>query len=125
MTVVWIVKAVKKWCEEHGDLDCYDEASKRFGRWIHSASYGSCFELSERVEKYLGSRGDPILLLKFFCGAIETELEYDEQTYRLLKDALRYLAETSEETIIRSHAKALIELITVAESLKSGIMCSG
>jgi hypothetical protein len=125
MTVVWIVKAVKKWCEEHEDLDWYDEASRRFGRWIHSASYGSCSELSERVEKYLGSRGDPIVLLKFFCGAIETELEYDEQTYGLLKDALRHLAETSEETIIRSHAKALIELITVAESLKSGIMCSG
>jgi hypothetical protein len=43
----------------------------------------------------------------------------------LLKDALRYLAETSEETIIRSHAKALVELITVAESLRSGIVCSG
>jgi len=27
---------------------------------------------------------DLVLLLKFFCGAIEAELEYDEQTYRPL-----------------------------------------
>jgi len=129
MTVVWTVKAVEEWCEEHGGLSSYKEAREKFGRWIHSASYESCSELRRRVEEYLESKktepGD-LLALRMFCGAaIDTELEYNERIYNLLKEALRHIAETGDDIIIRSHAKVLIELITVAEKLKSGIVCFG
>lgn len=126
VTVTWTVKAVEEWCEERG-FDSYSEASKRFGRWIHGVSYESCFELMEEVEKYLESRAEleGLLALKIFCGATETEIGYNERIYNLLKEALMHVAEKSEKELIRSHAKALIELIMTAENLKSDIICSG
>lgn len=131
MTVLWTVKVVNEWCEKYRgkDFSCYSEAYGKFGCWIHSASYGSCFELREMVERYLESKGVDIRLVSaatsLFCGAMEIEVEYDEHVYGLLRDALSHVVETGEEAIIRSHAEALIELITTAERLKSGIMCSG
>lgn len=133
MTVIWTVKVAEEWYENcmsrNSNNDCFHETHKKFGYWIYSASYSSCFWLRNKVEKYLESKGVEISLvtkaLGMFCGAMEIEVEYNEQVYEVLREALRNIAETSEDTIIRSHAKALIELITTAEKLKSAIVCSG
>jgi len=132
MTVTWTVKVVNEWYEKYRNknpgYDYYHEAHKKFGRWIHSASYGSCSWLREEVEKYLESKGVEISLITsaviMFCGAMEAEVKYNEQVYEVLKEALRHISETGED-IIRDHAKVLIELITTAERLKSSIVCSG
>ena len=130
MTVSWMVKVVNDWWRERGgDAESFSEASRVFGRWIHSMSYGSCFMLREEVEKYLESRGASagltVRALGLFCGAMDVELEYDEQVYELLKEALEHVARTNESEVLRSHARALMELVATAERLKSSILCSG
>ena len=55
---MWLVKAVDEMCGD-GALS-YEEANERFGLWMYGVSYGSCFELRERVVEYLSARG-PIL----------------------------------------------------------------
>jgi len=134
VTVTWTVKVVDKWFEicrdKNPGYDCYDEAHKRFGRWVHSASYGSCFWLGDKVEKYLESKGADVSLIMdavemFRSIAMKIEVEYNEQVYEALKEALKHIAETDEDDLMKAHAKALIELIETAERLKSAIVCSG
>jgi hypothetical protein len=133
MTVLWTVKAVEEWCNKcckNGDyMGCYEEALERFGCWIYSVSYASCFELRSAVERYLEEKGVGLLttlkVLRFFSAPTDTEVEYDVEVYRLLKEALKHVAETSKEKIIETHAKTLINLITTAEKLKSKITCTG
>ena len=133
MTVIWFIKIVDEWvneCAKNKVFDkCFNEADRKFGLWIYSASYASCFELRERVENYLKEKGvslsDLWKVSHLFCGPLETEIEYEKRLYELLKEALNHVAETSEEKIISIHAKNLIELIKIAEQLKSEINCSG
>ena len=131
MTVSWRVKVVSDWWEKHGcDFNSFDEAHRRFGRWVHSMSYENCLKLRGEVERYLEARSISAGLisnaLRMFCGAMDVEVGYDEQVYGLLKEALEHLAKTSEEEdAVRSHARALMELIATAERLKSNIICSG
>lgn len=132
MTVTWSVEAVEEWCKKHKEKDfvnSYEEANKRFGKWMHSASYSSCFELRERVEEYLEAKGinsSKIFdVISFFCGVLKAKVEYDEYVYKLLKEALNNIAKESKEEIIKLHAISLIELIKTAENLKSNIICSG
>jgi hypothetical protein len=130
VTVSWRVKVVSGWWEERGcDFNSFDEAHVRFGRWIHSMGYENCLKLREEVERYLEARSISARLisdaLRLFCGAIDVEVEYDEQVYRLLKEALEHATKTGEEDAVRSHARSLMELIETAERLKSNIICSG
>ncbi len=132
MTVVWTVKVANEWfdeCVEKGFDDCFEETFRRFGPWIHSVSYASCFELRDRVEEYLEMRGvsttEYLKVIGFFCIALEEEISYDKHLYELLREALKNVAETSKEEIIKLHAESLIKLIMTAEKLKSGITCTG
>jgi hypothetical protein len=104
-------------------------APRRFGRWIHSMSYENCLKLRGEVERYLENRsisaGLILNAIRMFCGAMDVEVGYDEQVYGLLKEALEHAAKTSEEEAVRSHVRALMEIIATAERLKSNIMCSG
>lgn len=133
MVVTWEVKVAGEWFEkcldENPNLNCFDETRKRFGYWSHNASYSSCFALWEEVIEYLESKKVKLSIIAeasaMFCGILENEVEYDEQVYEALKEALRNIAEKNEDEIIRAHAKALIELINTAEKLKSSIICSG
>ncbi|RLE72857.1 MAG: hypothetical protein DRJ37_01855 [Thermoprotei archaeon] len=127
-----MVKVADEWfneCLKRGDDECFEETSRRFGFWIYSASYGSCFELGEKVREYVEKIKVPLRIyssiIRFFCGVLTEDIEYDEETYRVLKRVLKYVAETCENKIIRSHAESLIELVENAERLKSGIECSG
>jgi hypothetical protein len=130
VTVSWRVKVAGDWWKKRGcDFNSFDEAHMRFGRWIHSMSYENCLKLREEVERYLEARSISAGLisnaLRVFCGAMDVEVEHDEQVYGLLKEALEHAAKTGEEDAVRSHARALMELIATAERLKSNIICSG
>ena len=71
MTVSWVVKVIDEWVEkcskEKGFDVCFEEANRRFGRWMHSISYGSSFEVRDRIEKYLASKGVELLEVIHIC----------------------------------------------------------
>ena len=58
-----------------------------------------------------------------FWGIPEAEIEYDEEVYNLLIEALDYISKTNE--YFKYKASALAELIRNAKKLKSNIICSG
>jgi len=131
MTIGWTIKEVNEWlenCTKYRGLDeCWEEATDRFGIWTYSLSYGSCFELRDRVEEYLRKRGiAESMIIKctdIFWGIPEAEIKYDEEVYDLLIEALDYISKTNEH--FRYRASALAELIRNAKKLKSNIICSG
>jgi hypothetical protein len=131
VTVTWTVKAVEEWCKRAGGISdkVFREANERFGRWMHSVSYKSCFELWRMAEEYLKEKHmdayETLDITGFFCGALEKEIEYDRYVYGLLKETLAHIMEKCGEADLGLHAKSLIELVATAEKLKSNILCSG
>lgn len=131
MTVTWVVKVVEDWIRKSGGdrMTLYEVARRKFGRCIHDASHTSSYELGERVKDYLKGKDlnvfDSLELLWFFNPVGSHETGYNERLYQLLKEALTHVYEVDEDKYMKLHAKALVELIEVAEKLRSGIKCSG